>query len=220
MPSLKSVSVARGRPLPVLLLADISGSMAAEGKIDALNQSVAAMLASFADEDAGRVEIHAGVITFGQGGSRLHLPMQPARSLRWDALAASGGTPMGAAFDLATSVLSDREQVPGKALRPAMVLVSDGQPTDAWEEPLSRLLANERARKATRFAMAIGSDADRTMLQRFLSDTGQRVFGAEDARGIRQFFQWVTMSVTLRSRAATPEADQGYAPLPPEDYDV
>jgi uncharacterized protein YegL len=220
MPSLKSISVARGRPLPVLLLADISGSMAAEGKIDALNQAVAAMLSSFAEEDADRIEIHSGVITFGQGGARLHLPMQPARTLRWDPLTASGGTPMGAAFDLATSVLSDREQVPGKAYRPALVLVSDGQPTDAWEEPLSRLLANERARKATRFAMAIGADADRAMLQRFLTGTEQRVFGAEDAKGIRKFFQWVTMSVTLPVRAANPEADEGYAPLPPEDYDL
>ncbi len=220
MPTLKSISVARGRPLPVLLLADISGSMAANGKIDALNQAVSTMISSFADEDAGRIAIHAGVITFGQGGARLHHPMQPAKALRWDPLTALGGTPMGAAFDLTTSVLADREQIAGGALRPALVLVSDGQPTDAWEEPLARLLAHERGRKATRFAMAIGADADRAMLQRFLADTGQSVFGAEDARGIRQFFQWVTMSVTLRSRAANPEADDGYAPLPPEDYDV
>lgn len=127
---------------------------------------------------------------------------------------------MGAAFDLVTSLLADREQVPSKALRPALILVSDGQPTDAWEEPLSRLLAHDRARKATRFAMAIGPDADRTMLQRFLDGTGQRVFGAEDAHGILRFFEWVTMSVTLRSRAADPDGDNGYAPLPPEDYDL
>jgi uncharacterized protein YegL len=127
---------------------------------------------------------------------------------------------MGAAFDLVTSLLADREQVPSKALRPALILVSDGQPTDAWEEPLSRLLSHDRARKATRFAMAIGPDADRAMLQHFLDGTGQRVFGAEDARGILRFFEWVTMSVTLRSRAADPEGDDSYAPLPPEDYEV
>lgn len=220
MLSLKPITIARGRPLPVVLLADVSGSMATAGKIEALNGAVAAMLQSFAAEDTGRVEICAGVITFGHGGARVHMPVQPARSLRWDPLTAQGGTPMGAAFDVASSLLADREQIPSKALRPALVLVSDGQPTDPWEEPLVRLLAQDRARKATRFAMAIGADADRAMLQRFLNDTGQQVFGAEDARSILRFFQWVTMSVTVRSRAGGAEADAGYAPLPPEDYDL
>lgn len=220
MPTLRSISIARGRPLPVVLLADVSGSMSAFGKIDSLNRAVDTMFKAFVDEDRSRVEIHAGVVTFGHGGSRLHLPMQPARNIRWESMTAEGGTPMGAAFDLVTSLLADREQVPSRALRPALILVSDGQPTDAWEEPLSRLLAHDRARKATRFAMAIGPDADRTMLQRFLDGTGQRVFGAEDAHGILRFFEWVTMSVTLRSRAADPDGDNGYAPLPPEDYDL
>ncbi len=220
MPTLRTISIARGRPLPVVLLADVSGSMAAFGKIDSLNGAVDTMIKAFGDEDRSRVEIHAAVVTFGHGGSHLHLPMQPARNIRWGPMVAEGGTPMGAAFDLVTSLLADREQVPSKALRPALVLVSDGQPTDAWEEPLSRLLAHDRARKATRFAMAIGPDADRAMLQRFLEGTEQRVFGAEDAHGILRFFEWVTMSVTLRSRAADPDGDDGYAPLPPEDYDL
>jgi hypothetical protein len=38
-------------PLPVILLADISGTMAADGKIDALNTAVADILAAFAEED-------------------------------------------------------------------------------------------------------------------------------------------------------------------------
>ena len=37
MATLKDFTVTKPRPLPVILLADVSGSMASEGKIDALN---------------------------------------------------------------------------------------------------------------------------------------------------------------------------------------
>ena len=43
MPSLKEFTVSSARPLPVILLADVSGSMAVDGKIDALNGAVAEM---------------------------------------------------------------------------------------------------------------------------------------------------------------------------------
>src|SRR5438876_10944541 len=61
MSKLKEFTVSSARPLPVILLADVSGSMAADGKIDALNAAVAEMLAAFAEEDDGRAEIHVAV---------------------------------------------------------------------------------------------------------------------------------------------------------------
>ena len=42
------------------------------------------------------------------------------------------------------------------------------------------------------------------MLKRFLNDAEKRVYHAEDARRIKDFFQFVTMSVTKRSRSANP----------------
>lgn len=216
MSKLKEFTASTARPLPVILLADVSGSMSANGKIDALNTAVKEMLETFAREDDSRAEIHVAVVTFGQGGAKLHQSLQAATQTAWQPMVASGGTPLGGALELVTRMLEDRQQVPGRAYRPALVLISDGQPTDAWEEPLRRLLGAERASKATRFALGIGEDADKTMLQAFLADADSRVFEAHEARQVRQFFRWVTMSVTARSRSTNPNS---VAVIEPTDLD-
>jgi Mg-chelatase subunit ChlD len=69
---LKEFTSSAARPLPVILLADVSGSMAAEGKIDALNQSVREMLATFASTDDLRAEIHVAIVTFGGEATTSH----------------------------------------------------------------------------------------------------------------------------------------------------
>src|SRR5207249_3527750 len=102
-------------------------------------------------------------------------------------MAAAGNTPMGSAFDLATRMIEDRAQVPRRAYRPTLILVSDGQPTDEWQLPLERLLASERASKAARFAMGIGDDADSAMLSTFVAASAPHVFQAQEARQIKQF---------------------------------
>jgi hypothetical protein len=78
MTKLKDFVVTTARPLPVILLADVSGSMATNGKIDALNDAIQSMIESFAAEDHSRAEIHVSVIAFGKGGARLHQPLLPA----------------------------------------------------------------------------------------------------------------------------------------------
>jgi uncharacterized protein YegL len=212
MSQLKDFTASTARPLPVILLADVSGSMGANGKIDTLNTAVKEMIETFAGEDDSRAEIHVAVVTFGQGGARLHQALTPASGLKWQQMAASGGTPLGGALEVVTGMLEDRQQVPGRAYRPALVLVSDGQPTDSWEEPLKKLLGSERASKATRFALGIGADADKAMLKAFLADAEGRVFEAHEARQVRQFFRWVTMSVTARSRSSNPNSAVAVSP--------
>jgi uncharacterized protein YegL len=202
---LKEFTAPNARPLPVILLADISGSMAEDGKIQSLNFAVKEMLESLQDESDLRAEIQIAVITFG-GKAHVHLPLGPAKAVSWSDFSARGGTPMGAAFDLARNLIEDTALIPSRAYRPTIVLVSDGQPTPPGSEvePLRRLLESERAAKAFRMALAIGADADHAVLQAFLADPAARVHRAEEARQIRSFFQLVTMSVSSRSRSANP----------------
>lgn len=58
-------------------------------------------------------------------------------------------------------------------------------------------------KKADRIALAIGADADVGVSERFLANL-KKVFRADDARRIKDFFQFVTMSVTARTRSANP----------------
>jgi len=216
MSRLKEFTTQAARPLPVILLADVSGSMGVDGKIQALNHAVREMLEAFQDESDLRAEIHVSVITFG-GNAQIHMPLGKAHEASWSDLAANGGTPMGAAFDLAREMVEDRSVVSGRAYRPTVVLVSDGQPTDDWQAPMEALLGSERGGKAFRMALAIGADADLDVLQAFLADPESRVYRADEARQIRQFFQLVTMSVSSRSRSANPNSTPS---LPDEGWDL
>lgn len=216
---MKEFTTSAARPLPVLLLADISGSMSADGKIDALNDAITEMLATFAEEDDSRAEIHVLVITFGASGAKVHQPLAPASSITWSRMAAAGNTPMGEAFTLATATIEDRSQIPSRAYRPTLILVSDGQPNDEWQAPLQRLLSLDRAAKAARFALGIGDDVDTEMLRRFIARPDGRVFQVHEARDIKKFFKWVTMTVTARSRSATPDSVVAAEPTSLDDID-
>ena len=216
MSKLKEFTVSSARPLPVIVLADVSGSMSTDGKIQALNHAVGEMIDAFKDESDLRAEIHVSVITFG-GQAQTHLPLAPASETSWTDLGAGGGTPMGGAFDLACELIDDREKVTSRAYRPTVVLVSDGQPTDDWQPPLQALLGSERGGKAFRMALAIGADADHEVLKAFLGDPEARVYRADEARQIREFFQLVTMSVSSRSRSANPNSAPA---LPDSGWDL
>lgn len=219
MRKLKEFTTSSARPLPVIVLADVSGSMSANGKIDSLNDAVSEMIATFAEEDDSRAEIHVSVIAFGRGGATIHKPLRPAADTQWESMETSGRTPMGEAFDLARTMIEDRETIPSRAYRPTLVLVSDGVPTDDWRGPLEALLGSERASKATRFAMGIGADADNEALTAFLASDEARVFEAHEAREIKNFFRWVTMSVTTRSRSANPNSVVMVEPTDLDDFD-
>ena len=192
-------TVAKAKPLPVVLLLDVSGSMGGE-KINTLNATVKEMISDFANAEKNEIEILVSIITFGSNVS-LHTPYTSAKDIEWKDLQVSGATPMGTAFSMAKAMLEDKEVTPSRAYRPTIVLVSDGQPTDDWQQPL-RVLVNEgRSQKCDRMAMAIGSEVSNSVLNEFVSGTENKVYTAQDASQIQEFFQFVTMSVTTRTNS-------------------
>lgn len=214
---LREIRSVAPRPLPVFVLADVSGSMCTNGKIQALNQALRDMVDALGQEDDLRAQILLTVLTFGGGKAQLAVPMAPAKQVQWVDLEASGNTPLGACLTMTRELIEDRGVLPERSYRPTVVLVSDGQPNDAWQEPLAALLASERGGRAFRFALAIGDDADLDVLGKFLANPEARVHRASEARQIRSFFRFVTMSVTLRSKSASP--NQPLEVLP-EEWDL
>lgn len=203
--SLKKFAVAKARALPVIILADTSGSMSVKGKDEALNEAIQNMVSTFKQESARQAEIHVGLITFGGESAEMHLPLAKASEIEaMKPLDAFGRTPMGHAFELATEVLEDKEIITSRDYRPVLILLSDGIPTDSWQAGLERLTNSERGQKASRFAMAIGAEANIDVLEAFNNDLEAPVFKGNDARDIHRFFRAVTMSVTARSQSRTP----------------
>jgi len=205
MSDLKNLVIHEARPLPVIILADASGSMHADNNIGVLNNSIREMIDSLKDEQSLRAEVYISVIVFGAHESKIHLPFTKASEIEWSDVAASGRTPMGDAFVKVQNLIEDKSIVPSRAYAPTIVLLSDGRPTDEWEDPLSGLLSSPRASKANRMAMSIGADKeDQKVLEEFLGDSDLKVFEVNQAREISKFFRFVTMSVSQRVRSTNP----------------
>ena len=192
-----------GRPLPVFLLLDVSGSMSGY-KIDTLNQCVNEMIKDFQNERMSEVALKICVITFGQGGAKLHTPLSSLKDVEFTDLQASGNTPMGAALTMASDIINDKEKVSSKGYRPVVVLVSDGYPNDSWETPLNEFVNGKRTSKCERWALGIGDGYDGDMLQKFLGDSDKKVFDASVAKEITKFFKFVTLSTIARSKSQNP----------------
>jgi uncharacterized protein YegL len=194
------------RPMPVVLLADCSGSMAGE-KIARLNHSVSTMIAAFAAEDSPRGEIHVAAVAFGGEQARLHLQMTPASQARWTNLETTGRTPMGNAFDVAADLLHNPDVVPDRAFPATLILVSDGIPTDHWEPALRDLLASSRGAKALRLAVGIGTDrmpeAQEVLIT--FSTPDVKVLRTDQVQDITALFGWVTATVAGTLRGHTGE---------------
>lgn len=198
----KKFTTPTAKPLPVVLLLDVSGSMSGS-KIDNLNKAVEDMLDTFAQEEKMETEILVAIITFGSE-VKLHVPYAKASQVQWHDLQADGMTPMGTALEIAKAMIEDKETTPSRAYRPTVVLVSDGQPNDSWERPLEDFISKGRSSKCDRMAMAIGHDADEAVLKRFIEGTPHDLFYAENAGQLHEFFQRVTMSVTMRTQSKNP----------------
>jgi uncharacterized protein YegL len=213
MDSLNDFLIQKPRPLPVIVAVDRSGSMSSNGKIDALNIALKDFIKSIKDEDSGKAEIHLALFSFGGESARCDIPLTPVTEINVTTYQAQGGTPMGGAFKMLKALIEDKEQIPSRSYKPTIVLLTDGQPTDDYLSSMNNLIGEGRSSKAFRIAMAIGDDADHDMLSKFVSSPEYLVAG-ENARDIRKFFRFVTMSVTSRMKSQTPDLPP---PIPEDD---
>jgi uncharacterized protein YegL len=205
MPSLNDFVMQNPRPLPVIVAIDKSGSMSRDGKIDALNLALRDFVNSIKNEDSP-VEIQLSLFSFGGNEAVCDLPLTPVDSVDVSAFEykAFGKTPMGGAFLQIKALIEDKDQIPSRSYKPTIVLLSDGIPTDDYLAPMMALIQEGRSSKAFRIAMALGDDADRDMLGKFVSSPELLISG-DSARDIKRFFRFVTMSVTSRMRSQTPD---------------
>lgn len=218
MSTLNDFVIQKPRPLPVIVAVDRSGSMIRDGKIDALNTALKNFIASVKEESSEKAEIHLALFSFGQHTATQDLPMTPISQIgEVKDYEADGMTPMGQAFKLMKEMIEDRNIISSRSYKPTIVLITDGLPNGEWEPQMEALINEGRSAKAFRMAMAIGDDADTDMLARFVS-TPEYLVKGENARDIKKFFRYVTMSVTSRMKSQTP--DQLQVVQYPSDDDI
>lgn len=164
------------RPLHFIVMADCSGSMKGE-KMQALNYALRSMLPHLLswEGDQLQAQLLIRVLAFATR-PRWHVPDPApvaALSTRWRDLefVHQGLTNMGPAFQTIAEVLGPG-RLERRALRPAILLITDGQPTDpsgGFESGLAALLGSAAGRSSLRLAVAVGRDANSAPLNRFRS---------------------------------------------------
>lgn len=229
----------KAKPLPIILLLDTSGSMDlvtnpdevrrtgrfdvvdgnnieyVEGgitRMDIMNKAVRKMLNTFARYEREATEFLVSIVAFG-ADTRLVLPPTPASDVRFSDLQSAGETPLREALAIAKRLVEDKAQIPGRAYRPLVILVSDGMPDAGWKEAFDDFVNNGRSAKCDRMALAISAEADRAMLGKFIEGTGHKLFEADTADEITNFFKFVTMSTVQRTLSRNPD-------IVPKDADI
>jgi len=195
-------SVSRSK-LHFFWVADCSGSMKAQGKIQALNNAIHECIPSVREANKANpfADMMVRAVRFSTG-AQWHIPAAtPVDTFVWKDLTATGVTDMGAAIRLLTAELTP-EKMGRRALPPVIVLLSDGVPTDEWESALDAFNQTGWGRpgRTVRVGIAIGRDADKEVLARFTGNP-ETVFEADSAQRLADLIKWA--SVTLSKYASS-----------------
>lgn len=217
-------SLAR-RPLHFVWILDVSGSMAADGKIQALNVAVREAIPHIRDAAYANpgVQLLVRALAFGTTSQWVVADPVPIDELRWADVGVEdkGVTEMGLALHDVARAMRDLEEE-DRGFAPALVLVSDGQPTDTadpgFADGLAELLETAWGSKAVRVAVGIGRDVDLAVLERFCGNTEMPVARAEDPEQLAAAIRWAsTVAAGLASRPS--KGTDGLEPTLPSPSD-
>lgn len=204
------------RPLHFFILADCSGSMAADGKMHALNNALRETVPHLVDIAEGNphAELLIRVVRFATGATWHVERPTPAAEFSWPDMEPGGYTDLGAALDLVASQL-EVPPMEARALPPAIVLISDGMPTDDWEDALGRLLRLPWGERSMRTAVAIGRDAAKDVLMEFVSDKEIGPVSANNPEQLVRLIRWASTQVgKAASLTANESTAQRSGPVP------
>lgn len=213
------------RPLHFIWIADCSTSMGADGKMDALNESIRNALPQMrrvADENPN-AEVLTRAVRFSTGAGWHVSEPTPIADFEWTDLTAGGVTDMGKAFDLLSEALAI-PPMSERALPPVLVLITDGQPTDDYRTPLEKLMKLPWGVKAVRLAIAIGKGANLRVLKEFIGNPAIPPLQAENAGQLTEYIRWVSTVVLQSASSPASQSEESVSrgnvavPTFPEDF--
>lgn len=212
------------RPLHFIWVADCSGSMKVEGKIQALNNAIREAVPHMREVamENPNATIYVRAVRFSTGASWHVREPTTVHEFNWSDLEAEGITDMGEALalvadEMKTPPMSDR------ALPPVLALVSDGLPTDEFEEGLEKLLNEPWGQKAVRIAISIGEDAaasdTQEVFRKFIANPSVPILQANNPESLVGYIRWVSTAVlqsasSPASQTVDPNRPAANVPLP------
>lgn len=200
------------RRLPVYLLLDCSSSMTGM-KIQQVNDGVQTLYRELMNDPRAVETVHICVIHFASSAAKTALV--PIASFQPPQFAANGSTALGEALRLLNQSLDTDLKAVNMGQRskgdykPLIFLLTDGQPTDAWQAEAQKLKSRTTMKSANVIALAIGADADPDMLKQVTPTVLKMDTVTPEL--LHEFFVWVSQSVKQASKsiARAGEAGQG-----------
>lgn len=198
MSLLDQVTPSPRKIMTLFYVVDTSGSMTGD-KIGSVNSAMEEAITvdlpdiSTANDDA---EIRVAIMQFSSGCSWITPSSGPIGigDVIWNDLHPSGLTDLGAACVELDKKLSRNEFLESQtgAYAPVILLFSDGGPTDNWEKGLEQLKKNNWFKHAIKIAIAIGEDADKTVLATF-TGTPESVIAVNDKHTLKALIRKVSV---------------------------
>ena len=206
------------RICPVFFLLDTSGSMSGApiGAVNAAMEGVLPELISM-NNDNPDVEIEIAVLTFEtdtQWVTGFNGLVNP-ESYAWNDLNTGGGTSMGAAFRDLNKVLSVSHGFMNRAsgsVAPVLFLLSDGEPTDTYQDGLQTLKGNNWYKVAAKVAIGYGQSND-AVLREFTGNP-ETVLHTNDPKDLKNMIRFVTITSSMVASTGKAVAVQGIATNP------
>ena len=196
---------------PCVLLLDTSGSMSG-APIQQLNQGLAALQSSLAEDEVALLRVDLAIITFGP--VQLAQDFVNAGQFTPPTLRAGGDTPLGGAVQLALDQLEARKQIYRNNgltyYRPWIFLMTDGQPTDGtvWQNAALRVKEAESKKKVAFFSVGV-QGADMQMLAQLSLRQPLHL----QALKFRELFTWLSTSLTSVSHSTPTQEVPLQSPL-------
>ena len=191
------------RPLHFFWMVDCSSSMAGD-RIGAVNHAIQECIEPMREEAAGNpnAQLYIHTLKFASGASWVTAEPVPLEEFAGDDVEANGITDMGKDFERLAGQLS-MPPMPDRALPPVIVMLTYGYPTDDWKRPLEKLLKMPWGKKAVKVAIAIGKDAERSVLEAFTGNP-EAVLDAGNPEVLTHFIKWAS---TVASAVSNPTSN-------------
>ncbi|HEX4607247.1 MAG TPA: VWA domain-containing protein [Urbifossiella sp.] len=217
---------------PCVLLIDVSGSMAEivgesgrdlgytvqqDGqtyravsggvtRIDLVNEGLRVYQTDVTTDPLAAQRVEVSVITFGSAVQTV-TPFVTAHEFSPPSLTANGETPLGAAVLRAIEALEERKRLYKQNglhyYRPWIFLITDGAPTDAWQEAAAKVKDGEKNKKFAFFAVGVqGANFD--VLRQLSVREPLHLKGYS----FKEMFQWLSQSQRSVSHSTPGEEAQ------------